>query len=63
MRLVTPLVKPVRLPTIPAENAVEPLTIDAAKSEPGMFGIENEGFELPLVEGVDEALLLLDGVE
>ena len=63
MRLVTPLVKPVRSPTIPAENAVAPLTIDAAKSEPGMFGIENEGFELPLVEGVDELLLPTDGVE
>jgi hypothetical protein len=47
VRAVTPLVKPVRLPTIPDENAVAPLTMEAAKSDPGIFGIENEGFELP----------------
>ena len=61
VRLVTALVKPVRSPTIPAETAVVPLMMLAAKSEPGKWGKLIEGFEeLPdeELEGVELPTLL-----
>ncbi len=38
VRLVTPLVNPVRLPMAPAAKAWVPLTTDEAKFEPGRLG-------------------------
>lgn len=42
---MTAPVKPVRSPTTPAETAVAPLMIEAAKSDPGMLGMEIDGFD------------------
>ena len=61
VRLVTALVKPVKSPTTPAETAVAPLMILAAKSEPGKWGSVIEGFEeLPeaALEGAELPTLL-----
>ena len=41
--LVIALVKPVMSPITPAAKVEAPLTIDAAKSEPGICGKETEG--------------------
>ena len=56
VRLVTAPVKPVRSPTTPAETAVAPLMIEAAKSEPGMLGMEMDGFDPPPPETEETGL-------
>ena len=52
---VTALVKPVRSPIAPAAMLEAPLIIDAAKSEPGIFGRESEGLLPP--EGIPVPVL------
>jgi len=54
---VTLDVKLVIFPTTPAEKLCTPLTIDAAKSEPGRFGSD-----VPPEEGLLEETGLADGV-
>ena len=49
--LVIAPVKPVRSPIAPAAMLDAPLIIDAAKSDPGIFGRESEGL-LPPPEGM-----------
>jgi len=57
VRLVMPLVKSDTLPMTPAAMPVMPLTIEAAKFEPGMFGRDIEGLlpPTPGAEAVDGA--------
>ena len=51
--MVTPLVKSVRLPTTLEEKPCTPLTIDAAKAEPGRDGMEMLCPPDPLLVGMD----------
>jgi len=54
--LVTRLVKSVTLPITFCEKVCTPVTMDAAKSEPGKFGtegMETEGLDPPVEAGAD----------
>ena len=54
VRLVTAPVNEVRLPTTPAAMPVAPFITEAAKSEPGILGMDMLG-RLPLADGTPTA--------
>ena len=56
--LVTPLVKPVNPPRTLEEKVETLLTIDAAKVDPGMVGIEGIEMVLPPAEGMAGGIAL-----
>ena len=55
--LVIPLVKSVILPTTFPEKFCTPVTIEAAKSAPGSFGIESAGIPADGADVVDDGLV------
>jgi hypothetical protein len=58
---VTPLVKPVNPPRTPEAKPETLLTTDAAKEEPGIFGMDTLGREPPM-DGIEDVLTVeVDG--